>query len=250
MDLSNFLTLTADNKKLPSPLQSEDIWRHFELCIGKLNLFLVLSTSNCHHVNPPVSAVVKCKMVDLDYYGLKMFMALLRTLFPRNLFPHPSCWSLLRLQWYFAWCPLVTVNVDSNHPTLSQIPTCLWNGNYQILPGIPIRSIDSPLTKVGDLRNLWSYVFCKVVQMTTVADHLDNAGFNTIAERSLLELMYIINQEKTSLQMDITAAMLSLSLYRIILPYLCFLVIVFKCVLFVTTALQSSPVWCYICEAS
>ena len=200
------------------------------------------------------SAVVKCKMVDLDYYGLKvkMFMALLRTLFPRNLFQHPSCWSLLCLQWYFAWCPLVTVNVDSNHPALSQIPTCLWNGNYQILPGIPIRSIDAPLTKVGDLRNLWSYVFCKGVQMTTVhvADHLDNAGFNTIAESFLLELMYIINQEKTSLQMDITAAMLSLSLYRIILPYLCFLVIVFKCILFVTNALQSSPVWCYICEAS
>ena len=62
--------------------------------------------------------------------------------------------------------------------------------------------------------------------MTTVADHLDNAGFNTTAKSSLLELMYIINQEKTYLQMDITAAMLSLSLYRIILPYLCFLVIV------------------------
>ena len=148
---------------------------------------------------------------------------------------------------------LVTVNVDSNHPTISQIPTCLWNGNYQILPGIPIRSIDSPLPKVGDLRNLWSYVFCKGVQMTTVADHLDNAGFYTIAKSSLLELMYFINQKKTSLQMDITAAMLSLSLYRIyriILPYLCFWVIVFKYVLFVTTALQSSPVWCYICEAS
>ena len=51
-----------------------------------------------------------------------------------------------------------------------------------------------------------------------------------------------VYQQKTSLQMDITAAMLSLSLYRIILPYLCFLMIVFKCVLFVTTALQSSPV--------
>ena len=47
--------------------------------------------------------------------------------------------------------------------------------------------------------------------MTTVADHVDNAGFNTIAESSLLELMYIVNQEKTSLQMDITAAMLPLS---------------------------------------
>ena len=106
-------------------------------------------------------------------------------------------------------------------------------------------SLESPsLPKAGDWRNLWSYVFCKGVQMTTLADHLDNAGFNTIAR------MYIINQEKTYLQMDITAAMLSLSLYRIILPYLCFLVIVFKYVLYVTTALQSSPVWCYMCEAS
>ena len=129
-------------------------------------------------------------------------------------------------------------------------PPRLWNGNYQILPVIHIFGIDSPLPKVGDLRNLWSCVFCKGVQMTTVADHLDNAGFNTIAKSSLLESMYIINQEKTSLQKDITAAMLSLSLYRIILQYLCFLVIVFKYVLFVTTALQSSPVWCYICEAS
>ena len=86
--------------------------------------------------------------------------------------------------------------------------------------------------------------------MTTIADHLDNAGFNTIAKSSLLELMYIIHQEKTSLQMDIMAAMLSLSLYRIILPCLCFLAIVFKYVSLVTTALQFGPVWCYICEAS
>ena len=70
--------------------------------------------------------------------------------------------------------------------------------------------------------------------MTTVADHLDNAGFNTIAKSSLLKLMYSIYQEKTSLQMDITAAMLSRSLYRIILPCLCFLAIVFEYVLLVT----------------
>ena len=82
------------------------------------------------------------------------------------------------------------------YPTLSEIPTCVWNGNYQILPGIPIFSIDSPLPKAGDLRNLRSYVFCKGEQMTTVADHLDNAGFNTTAKSSLIELMYIINQEK------------------------------------------------------
>ena len=67
------------------------------------------------------------------------------------------------------------------------------------------------------------------VQMTTVADHLDNAGFNTIAKSSLLELIYIINQEKTPLQMAITAAILSLSLYRIFNLSL-LLVIVIKCV--------------------
>ena len=78
--------------------------------------------------------------------------------------------------------------------------------------------------------------------MTIVADHLDNAGFNTIAKSSLLELMYISHQEKTYLQMDITAAMLSLSLYRIILPCHCFLAIVFKYVLLVTTAVQFGPV--------
>ena len=42
--------------------------------------------------------------------------------------------------------------------------------------------MDSPLPKTGDLWNLWSYVFCKGVQMTTVADYLDNAGFNTTAK--------------------------------------------------------------------
>ena len=86
--------------------------------------------------------------------------------------------------------------------------------------------------------------------MTTVAALLDNAAFNSIAKSSLLELMYIIHQEKTYLQMDITTAMLSLSLYRIILPCFCLLAIVFKYVLLVTTALQFGPVWCYICEAS
>ena len=64
--------------------------------------------------------------------------------------------------------------------------------------------------------------------MTTAADNLDDAGFNTIAKSSLLESMYIIDQEKTPLQMDITDAMLPLSLYRIFLPYLCFFVTVFK----------------------
>ena len=54
--------------------------------------------------------------------------------------------------------------------------------------------------------------------------------------------MYIINQEKTPPQMDITAAMLSRSLYRIIVRIFAFNDCILMCVLLVTTALQSSPV--------
>ena len=43
--------------------------------------------------------------------------------------------------------------------------------------------MDSPLPKAGDLRNLRSYVFCKGAHMTTVADYLDNAGFNATAKK-------------------------------------------------------------------
>ena len=66
--------------------------------------------------------------------------------------------------------------------------------------------------------------------MTVVADQLYNAGFNAIAKNSLLDSMYIINQDKTHLQMDVTAAIFSLSLYGIIVPYFCFIVTVCKCV--------------------
>ena len=60
--------------------------------------------------------------------------------------------------------------------------------------------------------------------MTAVADHFDNAEFYAIAKSSLLQLMCIISQENTPLQMDITAALLSLSLYGIILSYVCFFI--------------------------
>ena len=56
--------------------------------------------------------------------------------------------------------------------------------------------LDSPLLNTIDLRNLWSYVFCKGVQMAIVADNVDNAGFNAIAKSSLLESVYSINQEE------------------------------------------------------
>ena len=52
--------------------------------------------------------------------------------------------------------------------------------------------------------------------MTIKADHLDNSEFNYITKSSLLVSMCIINQEKTPLQMDVTASMLSFSLYGII----------------------------------
>ena len=65
--------------------------------------------------------------------------------------------------------------------------------------------------------------------MTLVADHLDNTGLNAIVKSALLESMYIINQEKTPLQIYVTTAVLSLSLHRLILPYFRFLLIVFKC---------------------
>ena len=97
---------------------------------------------------------------------------------------------------------------NENYP---QTPICLWIGNYLILPGISIFGINTPLPNASDLWKLWSYVFRKGVQMNIVAGHLDNAGFNAIAKSSLLEKMSNINREKTPLQMNVTASMLSLS---------------------------------------
>ena len=54
VDLSNFLTLTADNKKLLSPLQSEDIKRYFEWCIAKLNLF------SCYPLQTAITWILLC----------------------------------------------------------------------------------------------------------------------------------------------------------------------------------------------
>ena len=102
--------------------------------------------------------------------------------------------------------------------TICTICTCLWN-----IPGIPIFGIDCPSTNTIDLRNLWCYVFCEGMQMTIVANHLDNAGFSAITKSSLLESMYVINQEKAPIQMGVTAAILSLSLYGTILQHICFL---------------------------
>ena len=160
------------------------------------------STSNCHHVNPPVSAMVKSKIVYLDYYGLKVNIYIafecnehcLHAIYSNFPVAEVSCVCSDK-----ARCPLPTVNVDSKHPTLCiKLPTCLWNGNYLIFPGISIFGIEYPLPNARDLRNLWSYVICKGIQMTIPADHLDNVGFNVTAKSSLLESMHIINRKITS----------------------------------------------------
>ena len=86
-----------------------------------------------------------------------------------------------------------------------------------------------------------SYVFCKGVQMTTVADQLDNAGFNAIAKSPLLEPTYIINQGKhlskwtSRLQ---CRHFLCVWLFCLIFAFLDYIQM---CVLFVMTASQSSP---------
>ena len=60
-----------------------------------------------------------------------------------------------------AWGPLATVNVDS-----IILPHCK----------------SPPVCEMETIENLWSYLFCKGVQMTIVADYLDNAGFSTTAK--------------------------------------------------------------------
>ena len=65
-----------------------------------------------------------------------------------------------------------------------------WNNRFfLILSGISFFDID------------WLYI---------VVGHLDNPGFNAITKSSLLESIFIINQEKTPLQMDVEASMLPL----------------------------------------
>ena len=64
------------------------------------------------------------------------------------------------------------------------------------------------LFNARELRNLWNYAFCK--------------GVSWLFGQCWIQCHcheFSINQEKTSLQMDVTAAMLSLSLYWIILHH-------------------------------
>ena len=157
MDLSNFLTLTVDT-----------IWSHYKDILNwQIEFVLVWSTSNCHHCS---GLVWNCCFGWIWTQSQCLLLFCNEHCFYKIYSNIPvaevSCVCSDNV-----WHPLATVTVDSNHPT------CLWNGNYQILPGIPIFGIDSPLPNAGDLQNLWSFVFCKGVQMTTVAGN--RMGWNS-----------------------------------------------------------------------
>ena len=120
--LSNFLTLTMDKKKLLPPLQSRDIIKTSEFCIGNLNLF------SCD----PLQIAITWILLWLQWSSVKLLIWIIMDSKSR-------CLWLLRIfgEHYFhatysnipvaevscvcsykTWCPLATVNVDLNHPTI------------------------------------------------------------------------------------------------------------------------------------
>ena len=90
--------------------------------------------------------------------------------------------------------------------------------------------------------------FCKGIHMTIVADHLDNNGFKAIAMSSLLESMYLINQEEEHPFKWTSRLQCCHYLYMGLFALCLFLWLYSICVLFVMTVLQSCPVLCYFCE--
>ena len=114
-----------------------------------------------------------------------------------------------------AWCPLATVDVDSIIlPHGKSLPVCEM-GTIKF-------SLESPSSvSTPHCPKLKTYGICEAMCFARAYNALGQCWIQYHCQ----ELMYIINQEKTPLQMDFTAAMLSLSLYRIyriILPHLCF----------------------------
>ena len=76
-----------------------------------------MSTSNCSHVNPPVYAVVKCEIVDLDIMDAKLIWLLLFGVFVVHATYSKFHFAAVCRVWNdYAWRHLDTTNVDSNHP--------------------------------------------------------------------------------------------------------------------------------------
>ena len=124
----------------------------------QIEFVFVWSTSNRHHLNPHVSAVVNCKLLiwiimDPKSRCLWLFIILISNehylLTTNSNFPVEEFSCVCSNK---AWCPLA--RMDSIILPYAKIPTFLWNGNYLIFPGISIFGIDSPLPNARDLRNL------------------------------------------------------------------------------------------------
>ena len=136
-----------------------------------------------------------------------------------------------------AWCPLVTLKVDS---------IILPHGKSHLSVKWELSNSPWNLHLRYRLPFAQSWRLTESVKLCVLQGRTDDYSSWLFGQCWIQyhcqELMYIINQEKTPLQMDITAAMLSLSLYRIIFRIFAFSDCILMCVLFVTTALQSSPV--------
>ena len=111
------------------------------------------------------------------------------------IFQHSQCWSLLCLRWHSG--------LSACYSSCG-LKSCYLMPKYLVYEMEILEfSLESPSSvsthycpNAWNSVNLWSDVFSIGIQRTIISDHLDNAGFNVIAKSSLLESIYIINQEK------------------------------------------------------
>ena len=210
----------------------------------RIEFVFVWSTSNYHHVNPPVSAVVKCKMVDLYYYGLKVKMPLWpfsEHCFYATYSQHPRCWSLLCLQWQsmvsvgYSWCGPRMWTQSSYlmaNPYLSvkwELSNSPWNLHLRYR--LPIAQ---------------SWRLTESVKLCVLQGRTDDYSSWLLGQCWIQyhcqELMYIINQEKTPLQMTSQLQcchFLYIGYIGLFYRIFAFSDCILMCVLFVMTALQS-----------
>ena len=152
------------------------------MCIGKLNLF------SCDPPQTTITWILLC----LQWSSVKCSIWIIMDSKSRCLWPFSEhCFHAT----YFnipvaevscvcsdkAWCALAIVNVDSIILPHGKSPPVCEMGTIKFSLE-SLSSVSTPIAQSWRLTNLWSYVFCKGVHMTTVVDYLDNAGFNTTAK--------------------------------------------------------------------
>ena len=186
----------------------------------QIEFVFVWSTSNYHHVNPPVSAVVKCKIVD---FGLLWTQS-------QNVYG-PTLESIVSTQ-PISTSPLLKSPVSAVTKHGVRWLQLMWTQSSYLMAN-PYLSVEWELSNSPWNLHLryrlpiaQSWRLTESVKLCVLQGHTDDYSSWLFGQCWIQyhyqELIYIINQEKTPLQMDFTVAMLSLSLYRIILPHLCF----------------------------